>query len=137
LAQGQTVDAPLCEHFVQDIHQLLHMGDRHDRGGNLLQVQIFGEGSNLHRVWDGGPIGQEHTSERSLVQRLEAVVASEDASAWLSGTPANWANESVAAAKRASLNPTDDRPLRAGARLGKVHQQAQDPVALTHLRSLV
>ena len=31
-------------HFVQDLHQPLHVGDRGDRGGNDLQVQFFGQG---------------------------------------------------------------------------------------------
>ncbi|MCK7592796.1 S1/P1 nuclease [Pseudomarimonas salicorniae] len=39
-------------HFVADIHQPLHCGYGHDRGGNTYQVNVDGEGSNLHRVWD-------------------------------------------------------------------------------------
>ena len=35
-----------------DLHQPLHAGRAEDRGGNDIQVQWFGEGSNLHRVWD-------------------------------------------------------------------------------------
>ena len=39
-------------HFVGDLHQPLHVGYADDRGGNLFQVQLNGEGSNLHAVWD-------------------------------------------------------------------------------------
>lgn len=39
-------------HFVGDIHQPLHCGYAHDRGGNTYQINVDGEGSNLHRVWD-------------------------------------------------------------------------------------
>jgi hypothetical protein len=41
-------------HFVGDIHQPLHAGDRADRGGNDLKV-TYGtlRGYNLHMVWDG------------------------------------------------------------------------------------
>ncbi len=50
-------------HFVQDMHMPLHVGDNHDRGGNDHQVQFFGEGSNLHRVWDSGMIEQAYKNE--------------------------------------------------------------------------
>jgi hypothetical protein len=41
-------------HFVGDIHQPLHAGDRADRGGNDLKAR-YGvmPGYNLHSVWDG------------------------------------------------------------------------------------
>lgn len=39
-------------HFVGDVHQPLHSGHRNDRGGNQFQVNLLGEGTNLHRVWD-------------------------------------------------------------------------------------
>ena len=35
-----------------DLHQPLHTGRGEDKGGNDIQVQWFGHGSNLHRVWD-------------------------------------------------------------------------------------
>lgn len=39
-------------HFVGDVHQPLHAGDRPDKGGNDVQVNYRGEGWNLHSVWD-------------------------------------------------------------------------------------
>ncbi|CAA0144092.1 putative S1/P1 Nuclease [Tenacibaculum maritimum] len=42
----------LLVHLVGDLHQPLHIGRAHDKGGNDFQVQWFKEGSNLHRVWD-------------------------------------------------------------------------------------
>ena len=39
-------------HFVGDLHQPMHIGQREDKGGNTIQVQWFGEGTNLHAVWD-------------------------------------------------------------------------------------
>jgi len=43
-------------HLVGDLHQPLHAGRHEDKGGNDIQVQWFGEGSNLHRVWDSNII---------------------------------------------------------------------------------
>ncbi len=39
-------------HFMGDLHQPLHAGRGEDKGGNDIQVRWFGDGSNLHRVWD-------------------------------------------------------------------------------------
>ena len=39
-------------HFAGDIHQPMHAGNRDDRGGNRVQINIDGEGTNLHAVWD-------------------------------------------------------------------------------------
>jgi hypothetical protein len=65
LARG---GAPLAEqvralmflaHFVGDIHQPLHMGDNHDRGGgNVFIVGGRFDSMSLHEVWDG-PVAQE------------------------------------------------------------------------------
>ena len=38
--------------FVGDLHQPLHIGQKEDKGGNTIQVQWFGKGTNLHTVWD-------------------------------------------------------------------------------------
>ena len=46
----------LIVHFVGDLHQPLHVGNGHDRGGNRCWVQFFGKQTNLHRLWDSGLI---------------------------------------------------------------------------------
>lgn len=43
-------------HLVGDVHQPLHAGYADDRGGNSFQLQVNGEGSNLHALWDSGLI---------------------------------------------------------------------------------
>jgi nuclease S1 len=70
-------------HFVGDVHQPLHAGLASDRGGTRFQVNVDGQGTNLHGVWDavilrGGPKGVSayvaHL-ERGLVQVDTATVA--------------------------------------------------------------
>ena len=39
-------------HLVGDLHQPMHVGRKEDKGGNTVQVQWHGKGTNLHRVWD-------------------------------------------------------------------------------------
>ncbi len=42
----------LLVHLVGDLHQPLHVGNAHDKGGNSIKLQWFYDDSNLHRVWD-------------------------------------------------------------------------------------
>jgi hypothetical protein len=34
----------------------MHVGDNHDKGGNLTQVRFFDKGTNMHRLWDSDMI---------------------------------------------------------------------------------
>ena len=52
----------LLVHFIGDLHQPLHAGDRADRGGNDLRVRFDHRDTNLHRVWDHDLI--ESTQQR-------------------------------------------------------------------------
>jgi hypothetical protein len=40
-------------HFMGDLHQPLHAGDKSDRGGNDFKMSYGVIPSNLHSVWDG------------------------------------------------------------------------------------
>jgi fructose-1,6-bisphosphatase len=60
-------------HLVGDLHQPLHVGRKEDKGGNDIQVQWFGRGSNLHRVWDSNMIddyGMGYTELASNLPKL-------------------------------------------------------------------
>lgn len=80
-------------HFVGDMHQPLHIGDKHDRGGNDVRAAYGAkapERMNLHRVWDSD------LAERALTEP-PAIVAGRDAArmqAHASGSIADWARES-------------------------------------------
>lgn len=39
-------------HWLTDMHQPLHLGFARDRGGNDTELQLDGERTNLHRLWD-------------------------------------------------------------------------------------
>lgn len=63
-------------HLVGDVHQPLHAEDNDDKGGNTVQTQFFGKGTNLHAMWDGGIIrhaldlqpGPNYTFDHAAVQ---------------------------------------------------------------------
>ena len=39
-------------HFVGDIHQPMHISRAEDKGGNTIQLNYEGMGTNLHSLWD-------------------------------------------------------------------------------------
>ncbi|MCO5725506.1 S1/P1 nuclease [Robiginitalea marina] len=57
-------------HFIGDLHQPMHLGREEDRGGNDIQVQWFGRGSNLHRLWDSNLIDSYGMSYTELAGTL-------------------------------------------------------------------
>jgi len=60
-------------HFIGDVHQPLHAGYARDKGGNDVQVQFDGRGSNLHSLWDSGLLYAMRLDETAHLQRLRAL----------------------------------------------------------------
>ena len=59
-------------HFVGDLHQPLHAGDRGDLGGNQVSVSYGAyapEKLNLHSVWDGYLAERANSTGPNLVRR--------------------------------------------------------------------
>ena len=82
-------------HLVGDLHQPLHVGRGDDKGGNTVQVQWMGHGSNLHRVWDSDMVDQEALSYTELAAALDHVDKQRCRAIQLGG-PADWALEDIA-----------------------------------------
>ena len=79
-------------HFVGDIHQPLHSGDKDDRGGNdrVTDYGIVHE-LNLHRIWDSALAERAITStDGPMVREYTAAERAE----YGGGTPADWGRES-------------------------------------------
>jgi hypothetical protein len=60
----------LLVHFIGDLHQPMHTGIGADKGGNDFQVQWFGQGTNLHRVWDTSMIENYDMSYTELAAAM-------------------------------------------------------------------
>lgn len=61
------IDLLLVFHLMGDLHQPLHVGYGIDRGGNDMQVNIAGRGTNLHKVWDEMIIQKENITLESCM----------------------------------------------------------------------
>jgi nuclease S1 len=86
-------------HFVGDVHQPLHVGRRADRGGNDVEVTLFGDKTNLHSVWDSGLIESEKLSFSELATFIDRPTLGE-LRTWQAAAPADWVRESKAARDR-------------------------------------
>ena len=78
-------------HFVGDLHQPLHAGRGCDRGGNLIQVDWFGQLVSLHSVWDEKLVESENLSFTEMAD-FSGHVTAEDIAAFQDSTPIDWAD---------------------------------------------
>jgi nuclease S1 len=118
-------------HMIEDVHTPIHVGGRDDRGGNDLQVRFFGEGSNLHQVWDWRILERHARSEDWLLRELEEMAPRFKGVS--GGNETDWANESLAAAREAYTQPGTGAPLRPGTRLGRAYYDRAVPVVQARL----
>ena len=81
-------------HLVGDVHQPLHAGHGHDRGGNDYQVNWRGKGGNLHSLWDSGMLNAQRLDEDAWLSRLRAQPVPAPVSPLPARAPRLWAEQS-------------------------------------------
>lgn len=64
-------------HLVGDLHQPLHAGEDHDKGGNLAKVKVNRRTYSLHQVWDYVLLERLHLSADSLRAMLGRSLAAD------------------------------------------------------------
>jgi len=82
-------------HLIGDLHQPMHASRAEDKGGNDIQVQWFGKGSNLHKVWDSQLIDSYGMTFSELAGQLDNLSKAE-VKAVQQGTILDWVEESHA-----------------------------------------
>jgi nuclease S1 len=110
-------------HLLQDLHQPLHVGDNGDRGGNNLQIHWFGSGTNLHRLLDSQIMSRYSSDEALWARELSALATPEKSTEWLRGSLADWATESLEAAKVLYYLPGSQKLLKSGMILDQEYNQ--------------
>lgn len=118
-------------HFVGDLHQPLHAGDKGDKGGNDLKA-VYGDYAparlNLHSIWDGYLAERALTSGASLIRRYRAAMRARIAV----GTVTDWSRESWQVAHDAtygSVMPDPCAPAPARVTLDEATIRTLLPVA--------
>jgi nuclease S1 len=81
-------------HFVGDVHQPLHLGNRKDRGGGKIRLDYLGRNVTLHYLWDGGLIDWKRKNLLKYAKHLNAQLQDLEKSKWLHSKVNAWANES-------------------------------------------
>lgn len=106
-------------HFVGDLHQPLHAGDRADLGGNRAAASYGGAGGrNLHAIWDGYLAERAISTPPAEAVGLLSGVAPTERATMAAGTVEDWSRESWEVAKAVTYgahaaDPCADREARA------------------------
>ncbi|PQB07068.1 S1/P1 Nuclease [Polaribacter filamentus] len=90
--EAQNFYLKMLIHFIGDLHQPMHIGQKEDKGGNSIQVQWFGNGTNLHSVWDSKMIDDWEMSYVELAENAD-YLSKKQIEAIEKGTIIEWVNE--------------------------------------------
>ena len=82
----------LLVHFMGDLHQPMHVGRAEDKGGNDIQLQWFGSGTNLHAVWDSKMIDGFGMTYTELADNADKI-SKEQVKFLQKGNIIDWVNE--------------------------------------------
>jgi len=58
-------------HFIGDLHQPMHVSKAEDKGGNTIQMNFNGDGTNLHAVWDSKLIDRLGLGYEQLAAKVD------------------------------------------------------------------
>lgn len=114
-------------HFVGDVHQPLHAGHAHDKGGNTVQLNVDGRGTNLHAYWDSGMLAGTGLNRAAWLQRLRQSPLPAADALRPDPAPLRWAEASCAIVRTPGFYPSR-------ARLAPGYAEQWLPVAERQLR---
>ncbi len=89
-------------HFVGDLHQPLHAGDKSDLGGNRfgLDYGLIGGRLNAHSIWDGYLAERAITTPQSGANGLLSGLSEGEKEALAQGTVEDWSREGWETARK-------------------------------------
>ncbi|MCL2915976.1 S1/P1 nuclease [Shewanella corallii] len=102
--QEKAFHLKLLTHMVGDIHQPMHAGHKHDKGGNDVDVEFFRSPTNLHALWDTKLIESLNLSYTELSAFIDTNNSSLIDEA-LNSAPSDWVLESHTLAQRLYQQP--------------------------------
>lgn len=60
-------------HFIGDLHQPMHISRAEDKGGNTIQVNYDGAGTNLHSLWDTKLLEHQGLTYEQLADKYDHI----------------------------------------------------------------
>lgn len=126
-------------HFIEDVHQPLHVGENGDKGGNDVQIVSFpgGRARNLHALWDGdlvtaavGP-NEDHIGEVRNLMRAHAAE-------WRGQSVEQWARESFEISKtyaypNLATPPAPNQGAANGGQISQAYLDGAEPIVREQL----
>lgn len=79
-------------HLIGDVHQPLHVGYASDKGGNKVQINFNGKGTNLHSFYDSGIIKYKKIKFKECLNPTKST--KHETTKWQKIDIIQWANES-------------------------------------------
>jgi hypothetical protein len=128
-------------HFMGDLHQPLHAGDRADLGGNRARSSygdFVGQKLNLHTIWDGYLAERAASTPPSLVR----LYSPEERTTVQAGTIEDWSRDSWQVARDVAYataygepcGPADQRGTLDEAKIEKLIEPARQQMVKGGLR---
>ncbi|PTS80564.1 S1/P1 nuclease [Stenotrophomonas sp. HMWF023] len=129
LTDGERLQAlKFVVHLVGDIHQPMHAGYGHDKGGNDFQLQFGNRGTNLHSLWDSGMLNTRKVDDAGYLPVLRALPAPKLArQSNPQRDPVSWAETSCRISVQPGVYP-------ASRKIGDDYTTRYRPVAEAQLR---
>jgi len=116
-------------HLIGDLHQPMHASMRDDKGGNDYQVNLDGEGSNMHRIWDGTIIERRALGAEAYATKLLLQPLPDDPTLASDRPTLEWALESCRLVESGDLYPAEGTHV-----IDEAFLDAQLPLAERRLR---
>lgn len=79
-------------HFVGDMHQPMHISSAEDKGGNTIQLNYNGKGTNLHSLWDSKLVDKQGLTFEQIAEGAKP--SNKQVAQWQKGPQLKWAWES-------------------------------------------
>lgn len=79
-------------HLVGDMHQPMHISRAEDKGGNTIQLNYNGKGTNLHSLWDSKLIETQGFTFQQIATSTKP--SSKQIARWQKDSQLRWAWES-------------------------------------------
>ncbi len=86
-------------HFVGDLHQPMHVSREEDKGGNTIQLNYDGNGTNLHALWDSKLIDRQGLTYEQMASTYDHATPAQ-IKQWQSEPLLQWIWESYQASSK-------------------------------------
>jgi hypothetical protein len=99
-------------HFVGDLHQPMHISRAEDKGGNTIQLNYEGQGTNLHSLWDTKLVEHQGLTYVQLAEKYDHASPAQIRQ-WQSDPLMKWIWESYEISSRlyAEIDAMKDRSI--------------------------